>query len=163
MILVNKDKTLYFKKKKYRCSVGLNGFTKNKIEGDKKTPIGTYSFGKLFVRTDKIKNLNTKFKYIPIRKDMAWSDDSNKSNYNNLIKTKNKHKESLYRDDNLYDLILVINYNMNPVLPNKGSAIFLHISSDDYKPTEGCIAIAVNDFIEILKTLKPDDKINILK
>ena len=163
MILVNKDKILYFKKKKYRCSVGLNGFTKNKIEGDKKTPIGKYSFGKLFVRTDKIKNLNTKFKYIPIRKDMAWSDDSNKSNYNNLIKTKNKHKESLYRDDNLYDLILVINYNMNPVLPNKGSAIFLHISSKDYKPTEGCVAIAVNDFIEILKTLKPDDKINILK
>ena len=163
MILVNKDKILYFKKKKYRCSVGLNGITKNKIEGDKKTPIVKYSFGKLFVRTDKIKNLNTKFKYIPIRKDMAWSDDSNKSNYNNLIKTKNKHKESLYRDDNLYDLILVINYNMNPVLPNKGSAIFLHISSDDYKPTEGCIAIAVNDFIEILKTLKPDDKINILK
>ena len=163
MILVNKDKILYFKTKNYRCSVGLNGFTKNKIEGDKKTPIGKYSFGKLFVRTDKIKNLNTKFKYIPIRKDMAWSDDSNKSNYNNLIKTKNKHKESLYRDDNLYDLILVINYNMNPVLPNKGSAIFLHISSDDYKPTEGCIAIAVNDFIEILKTLKPDDKINILK
>ena len=163
MILVNKDKILCFMKKKYRCSVGLNGFTTNKIEGDKKTPIGTYSFGKLFVRTDKIKNLNTKFKYIPIRKDMAWSDDSNKSNYNNLIKTKNKHKESLYRDDNLYDLILVINYNMNPVLPNKGSAIFLHISSDDYKPTEGCIAIAVNDFIEILKTLKPDDKINILK
>ena len=163
MILVNKDKILYFKKKKFRCSVGLNGFTTNKIEGDKKTPIGTYSLGKLFVRTDKIKNLNTKFKYIPIRKDMAWSDDSNKSNYNNLIKTKNKHKESLYRDDNLYDLILVINYNMNPVLPNKGSAIFLHISSDDYKPTEGCIAIAVNDFIEILKTLKPDDKINILK
>ena len=163
MILVNKDKILYFKKKKYSCSVGLNGFTTNKIEGDKKTPIGKYSFGKLFVRTDKIKNLNTKFKYIPIRKDMAWSDDSNKSNYNNLIKTKNKHKESLYRDDNLYDLILVINYNMNPVLPDKGSAIFLHISSDDYKPTEGCIAIAVNDFIEILKTLKPDDKINILK
>ena len=163
MILVNKDKILYFKTKNYRCSVGLNGFTTNKIEGDKKTPIGIYSFGKLFVRTDKIKNLNTKFKYIPIRKDMAWSDDSNKSNYNNLIKTKNKHKESLYRDDNLYDLILVINYNMNPVLPNKGSAIFLHISSDDYKPTEGCIAIAVNDFIEILKTLKPEDKINILK
>ena len=163
MILVNKDKILCFEKKKYRCSVGLNGFTKNKIEGDKKTPIGKYSFGKLFVRTDKIKNLNTKFKYIPIRKDMAWSDDSNKSNYNNLIKTKNKHKESLYRDDNLYDLILVINYNMNPVLPNKGSAIFLHISSDDYRPTEGCVAIAVNDFIEILKTLKPDDKINILK
>ena len=163
MILVNKDKILYFKEKKYRCSVGLNGFTKNKIEGDKKTPIGTYSFGKLFVRTDKIKNLNTKFEYIPIRKDMAWSDDPNKSNYNQLIKTKNKHKERLYRNDNLYDLILVINYNINPVLPNKGSAIFLHVSRDDYTPTKGCVAIAVNDFIEILKTLKPDDKINILK
>ena len=52
---------------------------------------------------------------------------------------------------------------MNPVLTNKGSAIFLHVSSDDYKPTEGCVAIAVNDFIEILKTLKPNDKIKILK
>ena len=72
MILVNKDKILYFKKKKYRCSVGLNGFTKNKIEGDKKTPIGVYSFFKLFVRKDKIKNLKTMFKYIPLRKDMAW-------------------------------------------------------------------------------------------
>ncbi len=163
MILVNKDKILYFQKKKYKCSIGLNGFTKNKIEGDKKTPIGTYSFGKLFVRTDKIKNLNTKFKYTPIRKDMAWSDDPNDSNYNSLIKTKNKHKESLYRNDNLYDLVLIINYNINPTILNKGSAIFLHVSNDDYKPTEGCVAIIVNDFIEILKTLKPDDKINILK
>ena len=91
------------------------------------------------------------------------ADDPNDSNYNSLIKTKNKHKESLYRNDNLYDLIIIINYNINPTILNKGSAIFLHVSNDDYKPTEGCVAIIVNDFIEILKTLKPDDKINILK
>ena len=160
MILVNKDKILYFKTKNYRCSVGLNGFTKNKIEGDKKTPIGVYSFGKLFVRTDNIKNLNTMFKYIPIRKDMAWSDDSNKSNYNNLIKTKNKHKESLYRDDNLYDLILVINYNMKPIIKNRGSAIFLHLTKN-FKPTAGCIAISCNNFLKLIKIINNKTKIKI--
>ncbi len=88
MIFVSKDRILHYKNKKIRCSVGSNGFTKNKIEGDKKTPIGTYNFGKLFIRKDRIKNINTKFKLIEIKKYMAWSDDPNKSNYNKLIKTK---------------------------------------------------------------------------
>jgi L,D-peptidoglycan transpeptidase YkuD (ErfK/YbiS/YcfS/YnhG family) len=161
MIIVSRNKILHYNKKIYRCSIGLNGFTKNKIEGDKKTPIGIYSIGKLFVRTDRIKNLNTKFELTEIKKSMAWADDPNKSNYNKLIKTKNSHKESLYRNDNLYDLILVINYNINPIIPNKGSAIFMHVSSDDYKPTEGCIAIKINDFIEILASLDPSNKISI--
>jgi len=162
MIFVSKKRILQYNKKHYKCSVGLNGFTKNKIEGDKKTPTGTFSFGKLFVRTDRIKNLNTKFKFTQIKKDMAWSDDPSQLNYNSLIRTKNNHKESLYREDNLYDLILVINYNINPILPNKGSAIFLHVSTEDYKPTEGCIAIIISDFIEILELINPNDEITIL-
>ena len=162
MIFVSKKRILQYNKKHYKCSVGLNGFTKNKIEGDKKTPIGTFSFGKLFVRTDRVKNLNTKFKFTQIKKDMAWSDDPSQLNYNSLIRTKNNHKESLYREDNLYDLILVINYNINPILPNKGSAIFLHVSTEDYKPTEGCIAIIISDFIEILELINPNDEITIL-
>ena len=162
MIFVSKNRILQYNKKQYKCSVGLNGFTKNKIEGDKKTPTGTYSFGKLFVRTDRIKNLNTKFKLTQIKKDMAWSDDPSQFNYNSLIRTKNNHKEILYREDNLYDLILVINYNINPILPNKGSAIFLHVSTEDYKPTAGCIAIIISDFIEILELINPNDKISIL-
>ena len=162
MIFVSKNRILQYNKKQYKCSVGLNGFTKNKIEGDKKTPTGTFSFGNLFVRTDRIKNLNTKFKFTQIKKDMAWSDDPSQLSYNSLIRTKNNHKESLYREDSLYDLILVINYNINPILPNKGSAIFLHVSTEDYKPTQGCIAIIISDFIEILELINPNDEITIL-
>ena len=161
MLLVNKNKILIYNKKKYKCSIGLNGLTKNKVEGDKKTPMGTYSLGELFVRTDRIKSLKTKYKFIPIKNYMAWSDDPNDLEYNQLIETKSYHKESLYRDDNIYNLILTINYNTNPVIPNKGSAIFLHVSTNDYKPTNGCIAIDVNDFIEILELLNTNEKINI--
>ena len=161
MLLVNKHKILIYNKKKYKCSIGLNGLTNNKVEGDKKTPMGTYSLGELFVRTDRIKYLKTKYKFIPIKNYMAWSDDPNDLKYNQLIETKNYHKESLYRDDNIYNLILTINYNTNPVIPNKGSAIFLHISTNDYKPTNGCIAINANDFIEILELVDINEKINI--
>ena len=161
MLLVNKNKILIYNKKKYKCSIGLNGLTNNKVEGDKKTPMGTYSLGELFVRTDRIKSLKTKYKFIPIKNYMAWSDDPNDLKYNQLIETKNYHKESLYRDDNIYNLILTINYNTNPVIPNKGSAIFLHISTNDYKPTNGCIAINANDFIEILELIDINEKINI--
>jgi len=161
MLLVNKNKILIYNNKKYKCAIGLNGLTSNKVEGDKKTPMGTYSLGELFVRTDRIKNLKTKYKFIPIKNNMAWSDDPNNIEYNKLIETKNYHKEALYRDDNIYNLILIINYNTNPVIPNKGSAIFLHVSTKDYKPTNGCIAINVNDFIEILALLDTHEKINI--
>ncbi|MFP6779595.1 MAG: L,D-transpeptidase family protein [Alphaproteobacteria bacterium] len=161
MIFVNKNKILLYNKKKYKCSIGLNGLTDNKIEGDKKTPIGIYSLGELFVRTDRINNLKTKYKIISIEKDMAWSDDPNDLNYNKLIKIKNYHKECLFRKDNIYDLILVINYNTSPIIPNKGSAIFLHVSSNNYKPTSGCIAININDFIEIIELLSPNEKITI--
>ena len=161
MLLVNKNKILIYNNKKYKCSIGINGLTNNKVEGDKKTPMGTYSLGELFVRTDRIKNLKTKYKFIPIKNNMAWSDDPNNIEYNKLIETKNYHKEALYRDDNIYNLILIINYNTNPVIPNKGSAIFLHVSTKDYKPTNGCIAINVNDFIEILALLDTNEKINI--
>ncbi len=162
MIYVNNLHSLNYNKKEYKCSVGLNGFTKNKIEGDKKTPSGTYGFGNLFVRTDRIPDLNTKFKIINIQKEMAWSDDPTKSSYNKLIKINYNHKESLYRKDNKYDLLLVINYNIDPIIPHKGSAIFMHLTTDSYEATAGCVALKLNDFTEILKTLNPNDKITIV-
>ena len=110
MILVNQNNFLTYNKKHYKCSLGINGLNKSKIEGDKSTPIGTFSLGNLFVRTDRIKNLKTNFNYISIDETMAWSDDSNSKDYNKLIKVTNSHKEIMYRNDNIYDLILVINY-----------------------------------------------------
>ena len=68
MIIVNKRGTLKYKRKIYRCSIGKNGLSNNKIEGDNCSPTGIFTLGKLYVRTDRIKNIKTKFKYVPIKK-----------------------------------------------------------------------------------------------
>ena len=161
MILVNQNNFLTYNNKIYKCSLGLNGLNKIKLEGDKSTPIGIFSLGNLFVRTDRIQNLKTNFDYISIDKTMAWSDDPTSKDYNKLIKANNDNKEIMYRNDHIYDLILVINYNIHPIIANKGSAIFIHISKDNNTPTQGCVALNLDDFREILITLKPSDKIRI--
>ena len=161
MILINPKGSLLFKRKLYRCSLGKNGLSRNKVEGDNCTPVGLYSLGKLYIRTDRIKNLKTHFKYVSIKETMAWSDDPNSKNYNKLIHTKYEHTEKLFRKDSLYDLLLVIKYNMIPTIPHKGSAIFIHVANKSYSSTKGCIALGKEDFKEILFTLKPSDKIKI--
>ncbi len=163
MILVNQNNTLIYKEKKYRCSLGINGLIESKTEGDKATPIGVFSLGNLYVRTDRIKKLKTHFKYLSISKKMAWSDEPNNKDYNKLININYDHKESFYRTDDIYNLILVINYNIEPITPHKGSAIFIHIAKNNYSSTQGCIGLSQVDFTEILLTLKPSDKIKIFK
>ena len=93
---------------------------------------------------------------------MAWSDDPKSKDYNKLINIDYYHEESLYRNDHIYDLILVVNYNIEPIIPHKGSAIFIHISKKEYSSTQGCIGLNQEDFIEILLTLKPFDTIKII-
>ena len=161
IFIKNKD-TLIFDDFKFQCSVGKMGFTRNKKEGDKKTPAGVFSLGKVFYRKDKIKNLKTKLKKVIIKKNMAWCDDSENKSYNKLIFTNDKNKEKLHRKDNLYNIIIVINYNIRPVKKNKGSAIFIHLARKNYTGTMGCIGLKKKDLIEILKTLKKNTKIKIL-
>jgi len=162
MILVSNKEILTYKKKSYRCAYGKNGLIKNKIEGDGCTPIGQFSLGRLYIRIDRIKDIQTNFKYQHITKTMAWSDDPKHHNYNKQINTSEEHQEKMFIKDHIYDLILVINYNINPTIPYKGSAIFIHIENNNYNPTKGCIALKIDDFKEILSTLKPDDKIKII-
>ena len=161
MILVNNKGILIYKKKQYKCALGINGISKNKVEGDGCTPAGLFSLGKLLIRKDKIKQISTSFNYITIKENMAWSDNPKSTEYNKLIKLKTKSKENLFRRDNVYDLVLVINYNIKPIIPYKGSAIFLHVQKNNYESTRGCVALQKKDFIEILTTLDPKDKIKI--
>ena len=162
MIVVKKNNFLTYRKKNYRCSLGINGLSKKKVEGDQCTPVGIFTLGNLYVRTDKIKNLKTNFDYSSITKTMAWSDEPNSKNYNKLIDINHPHTEKMYRNDNIYDLILVINYNLNPTIPYKGSAIFIHVTTENYIPTAGCIALKIDDFKEILTTLNPSEKVKII-
>ena len=105
MIIVNKNGTLIHNKIRYKCAIGKKGITKKKKEGDKKTPAGVFTLGKVFYRKDKIKNLKTNLSKYIIKKNMAWCDDPNNKSYNKLIFTNNKKKEKLYRKDNLYNII----------------------------------------------------------
>ena len=93
---------------------------------------------------------------------MGWCDDPLSKNYNKLIKIPSVYNyEKLYKKDNVYDIILVLNYNMNPVVKNKGSAIFIHVAKANYKKTEGCVAIKKVHLLKIIKELKNNTKIKI--
>ena len=160
-IKVKNKGTLEFKDFTFKCSFGLNGLTKNKNEGDKKTPIGTFSLGKLFYRADKYKKPITNLKCIKINKKMGWCNDvKNKKIYNKLIKVNSKVKhEKLYRADYKYDYLIPINYNSKRQL-GKGSAIFIHLTND-YKSTAGCVALKLKDFLILAKIINRKTYINI--
>ena len=163
MIIVNNKGELWYNKICYKCAYGKNGFIKSKKEGDGCTPIGTFHINKLFLREDRIKTIITKIKTIPIVKNMAWEDNPRKKNYNKLITLpKNSHRERLYRKDHLYDLILVVEYNTKKIIKGKGSAIFIHIAKPKYKPTQGCVALAKKDFLNLLKKIRKEEKIKII-
>ena len=93
---------------------------------------------------------------------MGWCDDPLSKDYNKLIKIPSEYNyEKLYKKENVYDIILVLNYNMNPVVKNKGSAIFIHVAKKNYKKTEGCVAIKKIHLLKIIKELKNNTKIKI--
>ena len=162
MIIVKKSGYLKYKNLKFRCALGKAGVKKKIIEGDNITPKGTFKIIKIYYRPDKIKKIKTLIKKIKIKKNMGWCDDPNSDFYNKQIKlpTKLSH-EKLYRNDNLYDLIAVLNYNTNPIIKNKGSAIFMHIGKDSYKKTKGCIALKKEDLLKIISKIKKNTKIKI--
>ena len=161
IILKNKE-TLLYDDFKFRCCIGKNGITSNKIEGDKKTPKGIFSLGPVFYRKDRIKNLVTKLRKREINKLMGWCDDVKNKNYNKLIKVNNKiGHEKLFQKKTNYDVLIPIEYNTKKTKKNKGSAIFIHLTND-YKKTLGCIALKKNDLLILLKLINKRTKIQIL-
>jgi len=163
MIRILRSGFLTFYKNKFKCSFGKNGFTKNKREGDLKTPLGHFKIIKCYYRPDRVKKPITKIKCIQITKNMGWCDDPLSPKYNKLIRLPyNYHYEKLFKKDHTYDLILVLNYNLNPVKKLHGSAIFIHIAKRNFKPTLGCIALQKEDLIIILKKLHSNTVVKII-
>ena len=161
MIIYLKNKhTLQVENFFFRCVIGKNGLTKNKVEGDKKTPKGIYQLENLYFRKDRINKIKTKLKLIKINKSMGWCDDElNYENYNKLVKLSSKIKsENLFRKDHKYDLMIPIKYNFKKPVSGLGSCIFIHITQN-YQPTAGCIAISKNDFLIMLKLINKKSKI----
>ena len=161
IIIIEKD-TLLYDEFKFKCSIGKNGKTTKKIEGDNKTPKGLYALGPLYYRKDRLPKLSTKLKKIEIMKSFGWCDDVKSKFYNKLIKTNiNVRHEKLYRNDKKYDLLIPIEYNSKKPKKNKGSAIFLHLTSN-YKKTQGCVAIKEKDMLILLNLINKKTKIKII-
>ena len=162
MIIVKKSGYLQYKNLKFRCALGKAGIKKKEKEGDNVTPKGIFKITSMYYRPDRIKNIITAIKKIKIKKNMGWCDDPDSHFYNQQISLPNKFgHEKLYRNDSLYDLILVLNYNVNPIIKNKGSAIFIHVAKKNYKKTKGCIALKKKHLIELISKIKKNTKIKI--
>ena len=160
MIIINKSGYLKYKDLKFKCALGKSGIGKKKIEGDNITPKGIFSIVKIYYRSDRVKKISSKFILIKITEKMVWCDDPNSKKYNQLINLPTNCKyEKLYRKDNVYDLVIVLDYNINPTIKNKGSAIFIHVARQDYKKTAGCIALKKNHLKELVKTIKKNTKV----
>ena len=162
MIIVKKSGYLKYNNFKFRCALGEAGIGRKLKEGDKITPEGIFKIIKVYYRPDRIKKIITNFKTIKIKKNMGWCDDSKSLAYNRQIKLPSKFThEKLYRRDNIYNLIAILNYNMNPTVKRKGSAIFIHVSKNSYKKTKGCIALKKKHLLKLIPLIKKNTKIKI--
>ncbi len=144
-----------------KCAVGKRGINLKKREGDLITPKGIFKIKAIYYRKDRVKELKTKIKKIIITKDIGWCDDPKSKYYNKQIKYPFKYKtERLYRADNIYDIILVLDFNYNPIKRNKGSAIFIHVAKRKLSPTKGCVAIKKSELRRLSRLI---DKNTVVK
>lgn len=151
-IRVISENELEFGGVRYRCAVGKNGFTHEKIEGDNCTPTGVFPLRACWWRADKLDNAPRTV--LPKREISAadgWCDEPTDPYYNTHVKLPfAASHEKLWREDDVYDVIVPLGYNDSPVEAGKGSAIFLHVARPDYAGTEGCVALALPDLLAVL-------------
>tara|TARA_B100000989_G_scaffold298864_1_gene290576 strand:+ start:2432 stop:2941 length:510 start_codon:yes stop_codon:yes gene_type:complete len=142
-----------FNKRIFDCFVGSNGIGKIR-EGDKKTPTGIFRVNYVMYRKDKINRLKCNFKKIPIFQSTIWSTDSRDTKYNQIRKKPCSFEhEKMFRNDDCYDLVAVMDYNTRSTQKFKGSAIFIHCKEEYRNSTDGCIAMNKKELIEIINML----------
>jgi L,D-peptidoglycan transpeptidase YkuD (ErfK/YbiS/YcfS/YnhG family) len=145
-----------------RAACGWGGVKADKREGDGASPAGTFPLVSAFYRPDRLATPRTGLPIAALGPEDAWVDDPTDANYNRLVsRPYPASHEDLWRDDALYDVIVVIGYNSDPVIAGAGSAIFLHVAKPDFSPTEGCIAIAEPVLLSLLGLLGPGSTITI--
>ena len=160
-IFIN-QKYLTFNNYKVKCAIGKKGIQDEKKEGDLITPRGKYKVKYILCRKDRVKKIRSEVRIIKIKKNMGWCDDPRSRNYNQLINLPSNYRhEKLFKKENTYDIVLVLNYNMRPIKKNKGSAIFIHVSKKNFKKTEGCVAIQKRYLLKIVREIKKNTKVMI--
>ena len=139
-----------------RCALGKSGIGILKREGDGKTPLAAMEVLFGFYRSDRWPIMHRQPWMLANGQHIGWCDAPHDQNYNRAVRRPySRSHETLAREDGLYDCVIVLNWNMMPRAANRGSAIFMHIARDGYRPTEGCIAVSKRDMMRLVKVLKP--------
>jgi L,D-peptidoglycan transpeptidase YkuD (ErfK/YbiS/YcfS/YnhG family) len=145
-----------------RCALGKGGIAREKREGDGATPAGVFPLRRVFYRPDRVAKPETRLPVHRLHPHDGWCDDAGHAAYNTMIRRPcSAHHERLWRRDSLYDVIVEVGYNDAPVVGGLGSAIFLHVARAGYRATEGCVALALDDLLELLKRCGPETRITI--
>jgi L,D-peptidoglycan transpeptidase YkuD (ErfK/YbiS/YcfS/YnhG family) len=145
-----------------RAAIGAGGIGDKRSEGDGVTPIGNFPIRKVLYRADRIAPPKTRVVSSAIARNDGWCDAPLDLAYNRSAKLPYRASaEALWREDHLYDLIVVLGFNDAPVVPGAGSAIFLHVARPDYGATQGCVAVAMDDLLELVGLVGPNDMVSI--
>jgi len=155
MIHVSPDKKLKWQGKLYPCALGKGSIVSDKIEGDGATPTGVFKLRRVIYRSDRLTCPQTSLDAQEMTRTDGWCDDPSHSKYNQAVTLPfPASHEELWREDHIYDIIVILGHNDAPAIPHKGSAVFFHLAREGFTPTQGCVAVKLDDMLEILKTIE---------
>lgn len=162
-IEVRADGRLSFRGRDYACALGRAGLVASKREGDGGTPIGDYPLRRVLYRADRLDKPATALPVQALRSDDGWCDAPEDAAYNQQVRLPYPASaEALWRQDHLYDVVVVLGQNDAPPVPGRGSAVFLHLARPDWGPTEGCVALAPEALLEVLAEAGPETRLRVL-
>ena len=148
-----------------RCAIGKGGVcaAHEKKEGDLKSPAGEWALRQVLYRPDREPAPQTALPSSPIARTDGWCDDPDAGDlYNKPLTLPSAHRhEKLWREDHVYDVVVVLGYNDDPAVAGRGSAIFMHLAREDYEPTEGCVALKREDLLKVLAAAGPGSALRI--
>lgn len=149
--------------RRYRCALGRGGIVVDKREGDGGTPVGRFPLRQVFYRPDRL--AAPPVTALPVRAIAptdGWCDAPEDPAYNRPVTLPYPASaETMWREDTLYDVVVVLGHNDDPPVPGRGSCIFLHVARPGYAPTEGCVALALPDLLAVLADCWPGDCLSV--
>ena len=150
-LVVHKDGRALWNGREIRAALGKGGISREKHEGDHATPVGVFLLREVLYRPDRLRAPKTSLPLRPLSPADGWCDAPEDPRYNRRVTLPyGASAEQLWRGDRLYDVLVPLGYNDDPVVPGRGSAIFLHVARPDFGGTEGCVALALEDLIALL-------------
>ena len=162
-LLVHATGEAEWNRRRMRCALGRAGVRADKREGDGATPVGTFALSRVLYRADRIPPPETALAVRPLDANDGWCDEPADPDYNRMVRLPHDGQcERLWRDDGVYDVLVVLGHNDSPVRPGTGSAIFLHLARPQFPPTEGCVALAAGDLLDVLATCRAGDRLRVI-